>query len=326
MIRMYVLHSLPFVVVTVMLSITTTAQTMQWEALTDFQAGTCRNAIDIGQGVLLLSLPVTKGYDFRGILRHETGSGDVADVRPTNAPIRSFDTTGTGRLFCATEAGMFFSDNGGLNWLADPQLGASPTYHVRTLQGRTFAIADSGVVFLYDHALGQWERHGQAVTNRHIDPRSRAFQGLTEDATGRLFLSGAGDSQDGWWTLQMSLDSGRTWEAVRSFPTYLSSHALKQQDGLLVGNGTKLWRAFESGMTYDSVPGVNGTVTGFVEQSDGTLYLGMGEHVFPWLAEATGPVGVMKSSDGGDSWAWLREGIAVQHLAFMQDGHLLCST
>ncbi len=310
----------------VALSATAAAQPVQWQALTGFHAGSCRNAIDDGSGFLFLSLPVTNGYDFRGILRYEIATGVVADVRPPGtAPIRSFDTTASGLMFCATETGLLYSDNSGQNWFPDTQLGSDPAFMVHTIRGTTYAVGDSGFVYQYDDTLGQWDRLGQLYMDHLISTRSKAFYDLTADNSGILFLAQCRGPINARH-VQMSADGGRTWEYLNSTGYFISSHASSLTEGLLLGEGTRLWRALPGGKTLDSIPGVYGAVTSIVEEERGTLFLALGEWAFPWQLDAKGPNGVMKSEDGGDSWTWLREGIPIQHLAFMKDGRLLCST
>jgi|GEM_PF-2365019 len=329
MYRLFSIRTLIPVIITVILCgfVPAAAQSIQWQPLTDFHAGTCRNAIEDGSGNLFFSTPVTNGWDFRGILRYDGTTGDVADIGVTPAPIRSYDTTAAGRLFCATEEGMFYSDNNGTDWLRDPQLGSAPAYLVRTLRGTCYAVADSGVVHRYDDAQQQWQRLG-AITmtpyQQHISIRSKAIRDLVADSTGRLFLLtqfGAIHQQN----LQTSTDGGVTWEPL-GILRIISFHASPRRDGVLFGDGVQLMRVRFPDLILETIPGVSGAVTGIVEDDGGVLYLALGEPSFPWHPDSTRTFGVMRSTDGGDRWTWLRDDIPVNHLAFMQDGRLFCSS
>lgn len=306
------------------------AQNIQWEALTEFQAGTCRNAIEDGAGNLLISLPVTSGHDFRGILRHSLSSGSIADVSMTTVPIRSYDTTSGGRLFCATEEGMLFSDNSGTDWFRDPQLGGTPIFLVRTVHGICHAVADSGFFLRYDEARQEWNRIGRIILDPDVDSRlwfGLAVPELVGDRSGRLFLSQS--DYIPFKQLRLSRDGGVTWDVLSDTLWQHQDrwgihgvYASSQRDGALVGYRSILLRVLENGMSIDTIPGVHGFVTDVVEDQAGAMFLSLGE----WPADSLHIPGIMRSTDGGDSWTWLRKDIPVNHLACMRDGRLFCSS
>ena len=306
------------------------AQNIQWEALTEFQAGTCRNAIEDGAGNLLISLPVTSGHDFRGILRQSLSSGSITDVSMTQVPIRSYDTTSGGRLFCATEEGMYFSDNSGTDWFRDPQLGGTPIFLVRAVHGICHAVADSGFFLRYDEARQEWKRIGRIILDSDVDSRlwfGLAVPELVGDRSGRLFLSQS--DYIPFKQLRLSRDGGVTWDVLSDSLWQPQDrwgihgvYASSQRDGALVGYRSILLRVLENGMSIDTIPGVHGFVTDVVEGQAGAMFLSVGE----WPADSLHIPGIMRSIDGGDNWTWLRKDIPVNHLACLRDGRLFCSS
>ncbi len=311
------------------------AQQIAWTALTAFQEGTCRNAIHDMNGNLFISSPVTRGDGFRSIYRFNPTLGTIEDLHFTSAVIRGFDSTAGQRLFCATEDGLFYSDNSGTAWTRDWQLGTQPTMLVRCLRGSTYALTFNGAFYRYDDAQSSWQQRGtiEQFNPTNLPLNYRAAYELVQDQAGRLYLhQREGSTFDR--RMQISDDDGQSW--IRLKDTLATSSATVNEpqcvfasparSGVLIGDPDVLLYGLAGGMSVDTVAGVDGYITSIVQNAGGTLFLGLGAG--PWMdaTDTTANYGIMQSVDGGSTWSPVLDNVPVQYLAMMKDGRLLVSS